>query len=144
MRVGWGRHLNELSLGDLLEFNQILLPNTLTYLVTPAVTKMAMLCVLYQIDPSRSYRCIIVAIGVVILAYTLTLTSITGGPCNPQKDGTTKCLENVALSQAVLNIVSDFAVILTPIPTIHALQLSFKQRMSVGAILAVGSAYVLS
>jgi hypothetical protein len=141
MRVGWGRHLNELSLGDLQEFNQILLPNTLTYLITPAVTKVAMLYVLYRISPSISYRCIIVAIGVSMFAYTLTLTSITGGPCNPLKAGTTKCLENVALSQAVLNIASDFAVILTPIPTIHALQLSFKQRVSVGAILAVGSAY---
>ncbi|KAL2256502.1 hypothetical protein VTK26DRAFT_1569 [Humicola hyalothermophila] len=143
MRVGWGRHTNELSMSDLQEFNMILLPNTLTYLITPAVTKIAMLFVLYQINPARSYRYTVIGIGVSIFAYTLALTTITGGPCNPFKAGTTKCLENVALSQSVLNIASDFAVILTPIPTIHGLELSLRQRISIGAILAVGSGVVI-
>lgn len=143
MRVGWARHMWELSLEDLMVFNDILLPNTLTYLITPAVTKMAMLVVLYQINSSVSYRVVIAGMGISIFAYTLTLTSITGGPCNPKNGaGTTKCLMNVAFAQAILNIASDIGVIIAPIPTIVSLNLSVRQKMSVVVLLTVGSAYV--
>ena len=121
---------------------QGLLPNTLTYLITPSITKTAMLCVLYRIDPSLIYRSTVVVIGIAIFGYTLVLTIITGGPCSPLKQRTLKCLENVALSQAVLNIVSDFAVVSVPIRTIHNLRLTTKQKISVGVILAIGSGYI--
>ncbi|KAK4220543.1 hypothetical protein QBC38DRAFT_188898 [Podospora fimiseda] len=144
MRVGWARHVFELSLSDLIEFNEILLPNTITYLITPAITKMAMLVVLYQINSSLPYRVTIAVMGVCIFAYTLTLTTITGGPCNPKYGaGTTKCLMDVAFAQSILNIASDVGVILAPVPTIISLNLSTKQKMSVAAILFVGSGVVI-
>ena len=143
MRHGWGRHLAELNMTDLMLFNEALLPNTLTYLITPAVTKVAILVVLFRINPSTIYRVCVVAIGVAIFSYTLVLTTITGGPCSPLKEGTLSCLMNVALAQAVLNIVSDLAVVAVPIPTILGLQLSTKQKATVSCILALGSGYVL-
>ncbi|KAK4443909.1 hypothetical protein QBC34DRAFT_361296 [Podospora aff. communis PSN243] len=143
MRHGWGRHFDELNITDLLRFNELLLPNTLTYLITPAITKMAILVVLYKINPSFVYRCGVAAVGLAIFAYTLVLTSITGGPCSPLKEGTLTCLMNVALAQAVLNIVSDLAVIALPIPTVISLQLSRKQKINVSCILALGSAVVI-
>ncbi|KAL7908559.1 hypothetical protein GGI35DRAFT_493651 [Trichoderma velutinum] len=143
MSHGWGKHLWDVSLAQIMEFNKELLPNTLTYLITPSITKMAMLSVLFRINPSIIYRCVVVSAAVAILVYTLTLTSITGGPCNPLKSGTTSCLENVALAQAVMNIVSDFAVIAIPIPTIHGLSFTLKQKVSVGCILAIGSGVVI-
>ncbi|QYS96945.1 hypothetical protein H0G86_004182 [Trichoderma simmonsii] len=85
MSHGWGKHLWDVSLAQIMEFNKELLPNTLTYLITPSITKMAMLAVLFRINPSLIYRCVVVSAAVAILAYTLTLTSITGGPCNPLK-----------------------------------------------------------
>ncbi len=131
-------------MSDLLAFNEALLPNTLTYLITPAVTKMAILVVLFQINPSTIYRVCVALVGFSIFAYTLVLTSITGGPCSPLKEGTLSCLMNVALAQAVLNIASDLAVVTLPIPTILALQLSLKQKITVSGILALGSGYVLA
>jgi len=144
MRHGWGRHIVELNMTDLMLFNEALLPNTLTYLITPAVTKMAILVVLFRINPSTVYRVCVVTIGVAIFAYTLVLTTITGGPCSPLKQGTLPCLMNVALAQAVLNIASDLAVVAAPIPTILGLQLSKKQKATVSCILALGSGYALS
>ncbi|KAK9418094.1 putative Integral membrane protein [Seiridium unicorne] len=126
MKFGWGKHLWDVSLADLIEFN-----------------KMAMLAVLYRINPSRTYRSVVVAAGIAIFAYTLTLCVITGGPCNPLRSGTTTCLENVALSQAALNIASDFAVVAIPIPTIHGLNLSRRQKLSVAALMALGSGVVI-
>jgi hypothetical protein len=161
MNYGWGKHMWNVSLADLVEFNkvsdpppymiicilipntiQILLPNTLSYLICPAITKMAILSVLYRINPSTTYRYLVIAVTVAIFAYTITLCTITGAPCNPLKSGTTKCLENVALAQAVLNIATDLAVISLPIPTIHALQSSWKQKLTVGSLIALGSGYV--
>lgn len=55
------------------------------------------------------------------------LQSITGGPCNLVHVGTTTCLENVALSHAVLNLASNLAVVVTLIPTIHRLVTSTKR-----------------
>ncbi|KAK4179452.1 hypothetical protein QBC36DRAFT_322459 [Triangularia setosa] len=147
MDYGWARHMTEIFASNwqnLLEFNSKLLPNTLIYLLTPAVTKMAMLTVLFKINPSVRYRICVAVVGMCIFAYTLVLTYLTGGPCTPLKgDETIKCLMNVAVAQSVLNIASDIAVILLPIPTIISLQLSFKQKLSVGAILGLGSAVVI-
>lgn len=142
MSHGWGRHITELNMSDLIEFNKDLLPNTITYLVTPAITKLAMLTVLYRINPSIAYRSVVVAIGVAIFAYTLTLTTITGGPCSPLKPGTIQCLQDVALAQAVLNIVSDLAVVAVPLPTIHGLNLQVRQKSVLACVLAMGSGYV--
>lgn len=105
---------------------------------------MGMLAVLFRINPARTYRAMIIGIGIGIFVYTLALTSITGGPCNPLKSGTTLCLENVALAQAILNIASDFAVLLAPIPTVLGLTTSKKQKISISCILALGSGYALA
>ncbi|RMJ17728.1 hypothetical protein CDV36_002568 [Fusarium kuroshium] len=132
MDYGWGKHLWD-----------GLLANTLSYLITPSVTKIAILAILFRINPSIPYRVAVVAIAVAIFAYTLVLCIVAGGPCNPLKEGTLQCLQNVALSHAVLNIASDFAVVAIPIPTIHGLNLSLKQKLSVGSILAAGSFVVI-
>ncbi|RSL70853.1 hypothetical protein CEP53_001732 [Fusarium sp. AF-6] len=144
MDYGWGKHLWDVSLAQLIEFNKAsLLANTLSYLITPSVTKIAILAILFRINPSIPYRVAVVAIAVAISAYTLVLCIVTGGPCNLLKEGTLQCLQNVALSHAVLNIASDFAVVAIPIPTIHGLNLSLKQKLSVGSILAAGSFVVI-
>lgn len=143
MKHGWGKHMWNVTLTELVEFNKALLPNTLTYLICPALTKIAILSVLYRINPSVTYRYLVVAVAIAIFIYTLALCIITGAPCNPLKSGTTKCLENVALSQAVLNIASDLAVIALPIPTIHNLHFSLKRRAMVGCLLALGSGVII-
>lgn len=121
---------------------QALLPNTLSYLVCPCITKMAILSVLYRISPAFAYRAGVVSVAVATFAYTLTLCAITGGPCSPLKEGTIECLQNVALSQAALNIASDFAVMALPLPTIMSLHFPRKKKITAGCLLTLGSAYV--
>jgi len=103
-----------------------------------------MFCVLFLLNPAKLYRFGVVACAVATFAYTLTLTTITGGPCSPLKGlHVMQCLVNVALSQAVLNIASDFAILLLPIPTIISLNLKVAQKVSVACILAVGSGVIV-
>ncbi|KAJ6015576.1 hypothetical protein N7540_010167 [Penicillium herquei] len=143
MKYGWGKHMWDVSIAQLVKFDKALLPNTVTYLICPAITKMAILSILFRINPSTIYRYCVVGVAVSIFAYTLTLCVITGAPCNPLRTGTTKCLENVALAQAVLNIASDLAVVALPMPTIHNLQFSTKQKLTVSCLLALGSGVVI-
>ncbi|CBF87371.1 hypothetical protein AN9306.2 [Aspergillus nidulans FGSC A4] len=142
-RNGWGKHMWDVSLAQLIELNKALLPNTICYLICPAISKLAILSVLYRINPAFVYRVAVVGTAVFIFTYTLALCIITGGPCSPLKDGTLQCLENVALSGAVLNISSDLIVISLPIPTIHNLQLQLKQKVTVGCLLALGSGVIV-
>ncbi|KAL4926673.1 uncharacterized protein BDV17DRAFT_293250 [Aspergillus undulatus] len=159
-KYGWGKHLWDVTKAQLMGLNKVtiyslnlrydlritvqaILPNTLCYLICPAVTKLAILSVLYRINPSYLYRYTVIAMAIAIFAYTLTLCIMIGGPCSPLKDGTLKCLEDVLLANAVLNIASDIAVVATPLPTIHHLRLPLKQKASVGCLLALGSGVLI-
>ncbi|KAM7184565.1 hypothetical protein V8F20_012175 [Naviculisporaceae sp. PSN 640] len=144
MTHGWGRHVDEINTTDMFNLNKILLPNTITYLTTPGITKLAMVIVLFQINPSIVYRVLAVLIGLSILGYTVALSAITGGPCNPNLGTESlQCLQNVALSHAILNIVSDLAVIALPIPTIFSLNFSLRTKLTVCCMLALGSLVVV-
>ncbi|KAM7223543.1 hypothetical protein V8F06_001017 [Rhypophila decipiens] len=144
MTHGWGRHVVEINQTDMFNLNKILLPNTITYLTTPGITKLAMLFILFKINPAILYRILVVVIGLCILGYTVTLSAITGGPCNPNLGlESLTCLQNVALSHAVLNIASDLAVIALPIPTIFSLNFSLRTKLTVCLMLALGSMVVV-
>lgn len=76
----------------------------------------------------------------VITGYTLATTLATAGGCNPLNTGKTPCINSLALWQAILNIVTDFLMLLMPIPLLWALQLPLLQKLSLGFIFAIGSA----
>ena len=123
---------------------QKLLALALTYIWPPTLTKLSILVLYWRISPDRVFRTCIIATAVVLIAYTATFTALFAGPCNPLL-GTPEsavCLNNIAVAQAVLNIVTDGVIIVLPIPTIHNLNMALKQRVTVGLILGLGSAYV--
>lgn len=120
---------------------QYLLILAYTYMWPPTLTKLSILVLYWRISPERYFRIGIIAVAFILIAYTVTLTALFAGPCNPNL-GTPEsavCLNNIAVSQAVLNIVTDGIMIIMPIPTIHALHMPLKQKITVGIILALGS-----
>ncbi|CAI7578812.1 unnamed protein product [Penicillium viridicatum] len=133
----------DISLAELATLAKQLLTSVLIYLICPCINKIAILTVLFQISPAKAYRYTVVTVAVAIFVYTLVLCIIAGGPCSPLQLGTTVCLKKVTLAHAVLNIVSDLAVIAIPIPTIYALHSSKKQKITVGCLLALGSGVVI-
>ncbi|KAJ6183587.1 hypothetical protein N7519_004888, partial [Penicillium mononematosum] len=133
----------DVSLIDMMWVLKQMLISVLAYLICPSITKMAILAVLFQINPAKVYRCTVVAVAATIFVYTLVLCIITGGPCSPLHLTNMGCLRNVSMVHAVLNIVSDLAVIIIPIPTIHGLHSSKKNKITVGCLLALGSSVVI-
>lgn len=121
---------------------QMLSYMALTYIWTPSITKLAMLAFYHRINPFFPFRIGLYVIALLVLVYSFVFTYYFCGPCNPLSVGSGTCLNNVAMAHAVLNIVSDVVIIAFPIPMIHRLHMPFKQRLLVGLILGVGSAYV--
>ncbi|KAK3297418.1 uncharacterized protein B0H64DRAFT_473530 [Chaetomium fimeti] len=142
MPSGFGRNMYEVTQLQLVGYLEKLLMLALTYIWPPTLTKLSILVLYWRISPDRTFRICIVATAVVLIAYTATFTGLFCGPCNPLL-GTPEsavCLNNIAVSQAVLNIVTDGVIIILPIPTIHGLNMALKQRVTVGLILGLGSA----
>ncbi|KAI0847484.1 hypothetical protein F5Y00DRAFT_263634 [Daldinia vernicosa] len=143
MPAGFGRHLWDITPTQMLEYYNILSFIALTYIWPPSLTKLALLVLYIRLNPSKLFRACVFVSGFLISAYTITFTVLFLGPCNPLSVGTGTCLNDVAISQAVLNIFFDVVIILLPIPMVHNLHLPLKQRAAIGFLIALGSAVVI-
>ncbi|RSL85621.1 hypothetical protein BHE90_000714 [Fusarium euwallaceae] len=140
---GFGKHLWDVRATDLQGYLNLLLVLGLTYVWPPTLAKLAILVLYYRLIPNSRFRFALYAVAAGLIIYTLVFTILLAGPCHPQKAGTGTCVVNLTVSQAVLNIVSDVIVIILPIPFIHRLNMPLKQRITVGFLLALGSAVVI-
>jgi hypothetical protein len=106
---------------------------------SPTLTKLAILAVLHRISPAIWFRIGVYAISVSLISYTIVFTALLSGPCNPVDAGSGVCLNNLAIAQVVLNIATDLSIMILPLPTLHKLQIPFRQKVLVGGILCLGS-----
>ncbi|KAJ4319331.1 hypothetical protein N0V84_006416 [Fusarium piperis] len=127
MKYGWGSHAWDITLAELTQYN-----------------KLAILTVLYRISPGRGFRIGVYAISGALLVYTITFTALLSGPCNPRDVGSGVCLNNLAIAQVVLNIATDLSILILPLPTLHKLQIPFRQKVVVGGIMSLGSAVLIA
>lgn len=123
----------------MLTLSQMLLFLGVSYFWPPTLAKLSLIVLYHRINPSRPYRLALYAIAFACTTYTLVFTIILSVPCNPLHEGTTTCLNNIALAQAILNISTDGVLIIMPVITLHGLQMPRKQKVTVGLILGLGS-----
>jgi hypothetical protein len=64
--------------------------------------------------------------------------------CKPTDPSKTQCINNLALAQAILNIASDFFVIILPLPMIYKLQMPRGQKVALALLLSAGSFVVIA
>ncbi|KAI0023811.1 hypothetical protein F4780DRAFT_776435 [Xylariomycetidae sp. FL0641] len=143
MPYGWGQHLWDISPEKLSVYYKFLVASDLTYIWTPTLTKLAILTLYHKVNPGPIFRICVYAIASLMTCYTVILTVFIAGPCNAVHLGNTSCLNSVTLAQSGLNIATDIAIIILPIPMIHSLKMPFKQKLALGGILALGSAVVV-
>lgn len=119
---------------------QMLLFLGVSYLWPPTLAKLSLVVLYHRINPSRTYRIALYAIAFVCVVFTVILTVLLAVPCNPLKEGTSICLDNIALAQAILNISTDGVLIIMPVVMLWNVQMPRKQKITVGFILVLGSA----
>ncbi|KAB5536333.1 hypothetical protein GE09DRAFT_1176725 [Coniochaeta sp. 2T2.1] len=141
MPAGFGRHMWDVTPTQLPAYLDVTAPCPSPDLhMAPTLTKLAILVLYWRINPTRFFRTCVLGTTAMLLAYTITFTALLAGPCNPLATGSGVCLNNIAIAQAVLNIITDGIIIALPIPTIHRLNMPLKQKIQVGIILALASA----
>lgn len=140
MPAGFGKHMWDVTAVQLQGYLKLLLALALTYIWPPTLAKLSIVWLFYRINPKMGFPYCLHIVGVSIFAYTVVFTALFAGPCNPNAVGSGVCLNHIAVAQAVLNIFTDAVLIAIPIPMVHALNMPIKTKITVGVILALGSA----
>jgi len=144
-QFGLGKHLDTISLLELEEYLKMLFGSILSYNVSIALVKVSILLqyqrFLYTNLMKNLCRVILVFIsmyGIITVVTTITICLPVGSFWDVYHSP--HCLDREALwlTHASINIVSDFVIILLPIPVILKLTLPTKQKYGLVAIFAVG------
>ncbi|KAH7144031.1 hypothetical protein EDB81DRAFT_797215 [Dactylonectria macrodidyma] len=142
--LGWGKHTWDIPLSNAVAFQRATIPLLATYMACPAITKLAILSVLNRISPSKRFHFATYFIAALIVIYTIVYMALLGGPCNPLRQGSDTCIAKGAISHVALNVATDIAIIVLPLPTLWRLQMPFRQKIAAGGILTLGSAVLVA
>ncbi|KUI64148.1 hypothetical protein VM1G_10906 [Cytospora mali] len=141
---GFGKHLWSVTAEQLHCYMDTLLFLGITYFWPTTLAKLSLIALYHRIDVRMGFRIALYIVACTVIAYTITFTAILAGPCNPMTVKSNTCLNNVALAQAVLNITTDGVLIIMPASTLWNLQITRRQKITVGCILAMGSGAVIA
>ncbi|KAK7186877.1 integral membrane protein [Paraphaeosphaeria sporulosa] len=143
IKYGYGNHLWNVEATEITGYFQQLVAMSVTYFWTPTLTKLSVLTLIYQVYAAKWGKISALILGICIVAYTVVLTVLVTGPCDPLH-GSVKCLTRAGTGHAALNIISDVLVIALPIPLVHQLQMPMRQKISVGILMTLGSLCIVA
>jgi hypothetical protein len=143
-QYGFGEHLWNVPASDLIPYAKMVIGIGIIYVWTPALTKFSLLVLYHRINPSPWMRMAIYAVAAIVFGYSLAITVMVAGPCNPLTHADGQCLRSLNLFMSIINIVTDFLVLALPISMLRMLQLPMKQKFMIGGIFSLGSGYVNS
>ncbi|KAF2707632.1 hypothetical protein K504DRAFT_535270 [Pleomassaria siparia CBS 279.74] len=143
MEGGFGHHMWNVSVTMLQTYVRLSTAVVTVYCWGPMLSKFSILLLLHRINPDKKFRLAIYSIMFTIFTYTIATTIIVAASCKPSNPAKTKCLNDLAVAQAALNIASDGAVILLPIPMVIKLQVPALQKLSVCLVITVASFVVV-
>ncbi|CAN9177390.1 unnamed protein product [Alternaria alternata] len=142
-QYGFGQHLWNVTMEQLMGYTKMLVGIMVVYVWTPALAKLSLLALYYRLNPDRKVQASIYALAVLVTGYSLAITIVAAGPCNPRTHTDQKCLTDLNLFMACINIITDFLILCLPIPMLRALQLPIKQKVLLGLVFALGSGVVV-
>ena len=128
--------------------------HTYSYLLGILLAKLSLLLFLYRIfHVDRRFRIASWMVGITVVVWTFVTLMLLIFPCKPLKatwdtwlllDPKTKCYPqpyNTIWVQGFCNIITDFALLLMPVPMVWNLQMDSRRKLGVCAIFATGLAY---
>ncbi|EMD58481.1 hypothetical protein COCSADRAFT_104006 [Bipolaris sorokiniana ND90Pr] len=142
-QYGFGQHLWNVTVEQLQVYTKMLVGIMVVYVWTPALAKLSLLALYYRLNPDFKIRSCIYALAGLVSGYSLAITIVAAGPCNPQYHSDQKCLTDLNLFMACINIITDFLILCLPVPMLRALQLPMKQKVLLGLVFALGSGVVV-
>lgn len=116
-----------------------------TYCATIGLTKIAILIQYHRVFPTQKFRIWCWILLAIMISYTIATVVACIFVCTPvnkfwqpQVDG--HCINTFAswFSNAILNVVTDLVIIITPMPVIRSLKLPKKQKYLLMGVFAFG------
>ncbi|KAF1941328.1 hypothetical protein EJ02DRAFT_206185 [Clathrospora elynae] len=141
---GMGEHLYELSEVDMIKTLQAFWASLIVYYLSLGLTKGSVLLQYRRVFTTKRFQIMCWIIMAVVIAYTVWTVLGSIFACVPVRAFWTKekasCLNQYAMwfTNASINIATDFAIIILPIPVIRNLSLGKRQKIGLIAIFAVG------
>lgn len=143
IKHGFGKHLWEVGSEDFHEILELITPTAAMYSAASAFTKLSILILLHRLNPNRWFRLSVYLLAIILVAYTLIFNIILGTACSPLKLDQTNCEDKMGLWNAILNILTDAATILLPLPMIYGLNIPFREKVALTGVLSAGMGVVV-
>ena len=113
-------------------------------------SKIAVLLCYLRISPEVTFRLTVYIMMGIVVAYNIALMLSLIFACRPIAKNwdatitTGSCINRPAvyLANGILNIITDFAILILPLPMIRNLQMPFRQKVLLVIFFSVGSLYV--
>ncbi|KAG9184959.1 hypothetical protein G6011_11789 [Alternaria panax] len=141
---GMGRHIGSISDPDMVKFLRAFWSSLIVYYLSLGLTKGSMLLQYRRIFPTRSFQIANWLTVAIVIAYTIWTVFSSIFMCVPVRAFWTHekaiCLNQFAVwfTNAAINITTDFAIIILPIPVIQKLNLGKRQKIGLISIFAIG------
>ncbi|CAN9239456.1 unnamed protein product [Alternaria alternata] len=141
---GMGRHTDTINDGDMTTFLRAFWASLIVYYLSLGLTKGSMLLQYRRIFPTKSFQVANWITMAVVISYTIWTVFSSIFMCVPVRAFWTHekatCLNQFAVwfTNAAINIITDFAIILLPIPVIRKLNLGKRQKIGLISIFAIG------
>jgi hypothetical protein len=126
---------------------QIVLATSVLYVPALGLAKMSLLLIFRRISIMPKHRLTIHVVMMVLVGYSIALILVLIFQCNPIARAwdvtivTGSCVKRPAVYvvTASVNIVTDFAISLLPVPIVIGLKLPLPQKIGLGCMFAMGS-----
>ncbi len=119
------------------------------YKATINLTKLSILCLYLRLFPSKVFRKWVHIILALVICYALSSIAATIVECRPvprtwdrRIPGTCVNLTIFWYTNAIVNIVGDFCILIMPISVLSSLQLPQRQKYSLILVFALGFLFV--
>lgn len=145
---GMGVHFWNVTPAVYEVYIKVVLSAAIVYVPALALAKISLIILYYRILCHKRYQqWILYGIAFVVSSYSFALVMAFIFGCHPIQKGwnisvTGTCVNQYALyvATAVLNIISDIALILVPIPTVLGLNMPGIQKLGLSLMFMVGCA----
>ncbi|KAF2468559.1 uncharacterized protein BDR25DRAFT_335393 [Lindgomyces ingoldianus] len=144
VEYGMGQHIWELLANDMRSSLKAFWASLIVYYLSLGLTKTSILLQYRRVFPTRSFQIACWSIMTVVIAYTVWAVFGSIFACVPVRAFWTKepskCINQFVMwfTNAGINILTDFAIIILPMPVIRNLNLARRQKQALVAVFALG------
>ncbi|KAK7972852.1 hypothetical protein PG988_006986 [Apiospora saccharicola] len=148
---GFGKHLFQIEPEDAPKLWTWFYICQILWAFNILALKISILCLYLRLFPGRRFRHVCTAALALLVVSSLLLIALDVFQCNPVsaawtlQHGEAQCLDLtiVALANAAINIFTEAAILVIPLPILVKLKLSTRQKAEVIGLLSLGAIVIL-